>query len=108
MQLFAALSALLALITIPTASAAVWDDKLKVWNIGRVATTQKWDGKYRTWPVRDASPCGGISVCGSFKDRGVMALRAICVGEKGRLIYRETCRELDRNDRCVRNERREG
>ena len=113
MQLSAALFSLLALTTFtPTASAAVWNDKLKVWNIGRVATTQKWDGKYRTWPVRDAGSCGGIPnfgyVCGSSKDRGVMALRAIYVCEKGRLIHRETCRELDRNDQCVKNERRKG
>lgn len=55
MQLFGALFALLALLAlttfIPIASAAVCDNKLKVWNIGPVATTQKWDSKYRTWPV---------------------------------------------------------
>lgn len=37
-----------------------------------------------------------------------MALRAIYVCEKGRLIHRETYRDLDRNDRCVKNERRKG
>lgn len=113
MHLLAALLTFLALATLPSpCSAAVWNDKLKVWNIGRVATTHTTHGEYRTWPVRDAGSCGGIPefgyVCGSFKDRGVMALRAIYVCEKGRLIHRETCRELGRNDRCVKNERRKG
>jgi hypothetical protein len=38
MQLFAALFALLALAAIPIASAATWNDMVKVWDIGRVAT----------------------------------------------------------------------
>lgn len=37
-----------------------------------------------------------------------MALRAIYICEIGRSIHREMCRELDRNDRCVKNERSEG
>ncbi|KAM0709706.1 hypothetical protein Q7P35_003746 [Cladosporium inversicolor] len=47
MHLLAALFAILALATLPSpCSAAVWNDKLKVWNIGRVATTHTNHGEY--------------------------------------------------------------
>lgn len=89
MQPIVAIFALPALTALPTSSAAVWNDELKFQRIDRVATTQKNDGKYRTWPVRDAGLCDGDFnfgyVCGFLKDRGVMALRAIYVCEKGRL-----------------------
>lgn len=68
MRLFTALLNFLALASFPTASAAVWNDKLKVWNIGRVATTTTNHGKYRTWPVRDAgagSPSSAMSAARS-------------------------------------------
>ena len=51
MQLFTGLFALLALTIIQGASAAVWNDKLKLWNIGRVKTTTTKYGKYKTFPV---------------------------------------------------------
>jgi hypothetical protein len=37
-----------------------------------------------------------------------MALRAIYACEKGWLMHRETCRELDGNYRFVKNERSKG
>jgi hypothetical protein len=43
-----ALFDLLALTTLTTSSAAVWDDELKNLELGRIATTQKNNGKYRT------------------------------------------------------------
>jgi len=37
-----------------------------------------------------------------------MALRAIYACEGGRLKHRETCFEANKNDLCVRNERKKG
>jgi len=51
MQLFTGLFVLLALTVVERASAAVWNDKLKLWNIGRVKTTTTKYGKYKTFPV---------------------------------------------------------
>jgi hypothetical protein len=112
MHFFAALFALLALIGIQTASAATWDDKLKVWDIGPVHTIQSKTGKYKTNPIRYPVRCGGIPelgyASGSYKEDGVMALRAIYRCENSWLTLSQVCHEQDKNNRCVKNERKKG
>lgn len=103
---------LLALATaLPVVSAAIWNDQLKVWDIGRV-DTDKSPGKCAIKPVKTMYACGGIAeggyVCGSSEDEGVDALRAIYRCDRGRLRLREVCWESDRYNRCVKNGRRKG
>jgi hypothetical protein len=111
MQLFAALFALLALTAIPTVSAAIWNSMARVWDIGHVATVQS-KGKYKTNPIRYPARCGGIPnlgyACGSYKEDGVMAPRAIYRCENGCLALYQVCHEQDKNNRCVKNERKKG
>jgi hypothetical protein len=112
MHFFAALFALLALTAIPTALAATWNDKLKIWDIGHVATVESKTGKYKINPIRYPGLCGGIPklgyACGSYKEDGMMALRAIYRCENGWLTLYQVCHERDLNDRCVKNERKKG
>ena len=110
MQLQATLFTLLALVAV-FASAATWNDQLKVWNIGRV-DTQKNPGRHSLRPMRTAMACGDIPeggfVCGSFEDEGVDAPRAIYSCRKGMLQLREVCYESEKYNRCVKNGRRRG
>jgi hypothetical protein len=111
MKLQATFFTLLTLGTVvPAVSAAVYNEQLKIWDIGIVDT--ETDSKGKTWPVSVAVPCGGIPhggyVCGSFEDEGVMALRAI-YGCNGRMLKSViTCHESDKKNRCVKNGRRKG
>ena len=112
MQLQSTLFTLLALATaLPAASAAKWNDQLKVWDIGRVPTEVK-AGSHTFRPLETMYACGGIPeggwVCGSFEDRGVNALRAIYRCDRGRLRLRDVCYENEKYNRCVKNGRRKG
>jgi hypothetical protein len=50
----------LALATaLPAVSAAVWNDQLKVWDIGHV-TTERGVGKHKVRPIKTTYACGGI------------------------------------------------
>lgn len=103
---------LLALATaLPAVSAAVWNDQLKVWDIGPVLTDRS-HGKHPLRPVRTMYACGGIPeggyVCGSFSDEGVDALRAVYRCDRGTLRLRDVCYESDKYNRCVKNGRRKG
>jgi hypothetical protein len=114
MQLQATLFALLTLGTVvPTVTAAVYNDQLKVWDIGRIDTVSSPQNKHKTWPAGTMGPCDGIPkggyVCGSFEDDGVMALRAIYrCDNTGVLVNVNTCFESDKRNRCVKNGRRKG
>jgi len=110
MQLQSTLLAISALTTAVSAftDSAVWDDQLKVWNIGAVASLQSKRAHYREGaPV--AGSCAAANLregdyaCGSLEERGVDAMRAIYRCTDGWLEIAETCHG---NDRCVKNERR--
>jgi hypothetical protein len=112
MQLQSTLFTLLALATaLPAVSAAVWNDQLKVWDIGRV-TTERGVGKHKVRPIKTMYACGGIPeggyVCGSFEDEGVDALRAVYRCDRGMLRLADVCYESNKYNRCVKNGRRKG
>lgn len=103
MQIQTALLALLA----TSASAAVWNDQLKVWDIGQVPT-EKGKNIAKTF----MGSCGGIPegghVCGWYESDGVNVLRAIYVCTNSRLVRAEVCKENKKNNRCVKNMRKKG
>lgn len=105
--IFFALLALLALL-LPPASAATWNKKLKVWNVGGIPSVPGFPGL----ASGDIGPCGGIpeggDVCGSFGPGKTTAMRAIYTCKKGRLSLREMCSESLGKNRCVKNSRRKG
>ena len=112
MQLQSTIFTLLALSTaLPVVSAAIWNDQLKVWDIGPVLT-DKSPSKHALRPVRTMYACGGIPeggyVCGSFPDEDVDALRAVYRCDRGTLRLRDVCYESDKYNRCVKNGRRKG
>lgn len=113
MQLQSALFALLTLgAAVPTAYAAIYNEHLKVRDIGHVDTKKHKGGPHRILPVDVAGPCGGIPegghVCGSYEDEGVDALRAVYTCNEGVLMLRETCFEKQKENRCVKNGRLRG
>jgi hypothetical protein len=112
MKLQATLFLLTLGTVIPTVSAAVFNEQLKVWDIGHVDTETSSSSKHKTWPAQVMGPCGGIPeggyACGSFEDKGVMALRAIYRCDRGVLRNVNTCWESDKRNRCVKNGRRKG
>jgi hypothetical protein len=94
---------------------AVWDDHLKVWNIGAVSSTPgNWAFYREGTPV--AGRCDDVNLregdyaCGSFKEGEVNALRAIYRCTDGWLEIAEMCHEGDGHakNRCVKNGRRKG
>jgi hypothetical protein len=96
MKLQATLLTLLSFsAVVPTVSAAVYNDQLKIWDIGHVDTETSTRSKHKTWPAQVMGPYGGIPnggyVCGSFEDEGVMALRAIYRCDRGVLRNVNTC-----------------
>lgn len=112
MQLQSTIFTLLTLATsLPAVSAAIWNNQLKVWDIGPVLT-DKSPGKHALRPVRTMYACGGIPeggyVCRSFSDDGVDALRAVYRCDRGTLRLRDVCYESDKYNRCVKNGRRKG
>lgn len=98
--------ALLTLLTF--ASAAKWNKKLQVWNIGQVPSVPGFPGLAKP----EVGPCGGIPeggyVCGSFGPGKHVAMRAIYSCRKGKIVQREICAAKSDKDRCVKNERRSG
>ena len=104
---FFALLAILATL-LPSASAAKWNKKLKVWNVGGIPSVPGFPGL----AAGDIGPCGGIpeggDVCGSFGPGKKIAMRAIYTCKKGRLTQREICSENSHKNRCVKNSRRSG
>lgn len=97
--------------TIPgtTAVKAVYNDNLKLWDIGNVP----WMPNNRQTPVQDMGSCGpnikeGKYGCGRFGPGLARTLRVIYVCTNGRLRRRETCTRGTKNDMCVRNSRRKG
>lgn len=115
MQLQFTLPILMALsATIASASAAIWNDELKVWTIGAVKITghsvTSADRYPEKWPARcDNVPEGGYA-CGSYEEKEVDAFRAIYRCKEGWLELVDTCHEGDRfsSNRCVKNGRRKG
>jgi hypothetical protein len=105
-------STLLALLTLGAslhaASAAVWNDRLKVWDIGRVRA--KPNDPYT--PVTEAGPCQGIKEgkygCGSFGPGHDVSLRVIYTCQRGTLRKTENCKVNQKNNACVRNWRKKG
>ena len=99
-------SVLFALLA-TSATAAVWNDRLKVWDIGQVPTEK---GKNTAATYMGA--CGGIPegghVCGWYESDGVNALRAIYVCVNSRLGRAEVYKENKKLNRCVKNSRRKG
>jgi hypothetical protein len=110
MQFKITVLALLAVLAIllPSASAATWNKKLKVWNVGGIPSVPGFPGL----ASGDIGPCGGIpeggDVCGSFGPGKTIAMRAIYTCKKGRLTQREICSESSDKNRCVKNSRRKG
>ncbi|KAM0706091.1 hypothetical protein Q7P35_006640 [Cladosporium inversicolor] len=104
---FFALLAIPAVI-LPSASAAEWNKKLKVWNVGGIPSVPGFLGL----TSGDIGPCCGIpnggDVCGSFGPEKKIAMRAIYACKKGRLTLREVCGENAKGKRCVKNSRRKG
>lgn len=94
--------------TLPTTSAAKWNKKLQVWNIGRVPSEPGFPGLAKL----DVGKCGGIPeggyVCGSFGPGKIVAMRAIYKCTDGKLVRKEVCEERSKNNRCVKNSRRKG
>jgi hypothetical protein len=90
-----------------SASAAVWNDQLKVWDIGQVPSE-----KGQNIASLYMGACGGIPegghVCGWYESDGVNALRAIYVCTNSALVRAEVCKENKKNNRCVKNSRRMG
>jgi hypothetical protein len=117
MQLQSTIVAISAITTAVKAysTTAVWNDQLKVWDIGAVSSTLGDWNWYRDGAAF-AGRCGDINLqegdyaCGSFKERDVNALRAIYRCSDGWLELVETCHEGDKHakDRCVKNGRRKG
>lgn len=109
MQLQAPFFALLALVTtLPSASAAIWNDQLKVWDIGQVPSKPNHpDQAVDYWGACGGIPEGGY-VCGWFESDGVNALRAIYSCVNTVLVINEVCGESARHNRCVKNSRRKG
>lgn len=109
MQLESTFIALLVTgMTIPGASAAKWNPKLKVWDVGRVPSEPNFPGLAKGV----VGKCGGIPeggyVCGSFGPGKVVAVRAIYKCVYSELVRKEVCSEKATNNSCVRNSRREG
>ena len=111
---FVALSSLAAAVSgASIAQTAIWNDHLKIWDIGAVTSTR---GDWAFY--RDGAPyagrCNNVPegeyACGSFVERDVNALRAIYRSKDGWLELAETCHEGDQHakDRCVKNGRRKG
>lgn len=90
-----------------SALAAVWNDQLKIWDIGQVPTEEG-----QSIAATYMGSCGGIPegghVCGWYEPDGVNALRAIYVCVNRRLVRAEVCKENKKNNRCVKNSRRKG
>lgn len=110
MQLTVVLTAFIALAatTIPGTSAATWNSKLQVWDLGRIPSEPGWPGLAKEYPGK----CGGIPeggyACGSFGPGKIVAMRAIYQCEKGWLTRVQVCGENDLYNRCVKNGRRKG
>lgn len=109
MQLKSTIIALLAAgASLPSSSAAKWNPKLKVWDIGRVPSEPNFPGLAK----EVVGKCGGIPeggyVCGSFGPGKIVAMRAIYKCVDGNLVRKEVCSEKARNNRCVKNSRRKG
>lgn len=87
-----------------TVSAATWNKKLQVWDIGRVPSQPGFPGLAQTY----AGKCGGIPeggwVCGSFGPKKV-AMRATYQCTKGKLKLKELCESGSKNNPCVKNGR---
>jgi hypothetical protein len=109
MQFTTTLLALLTLgATLHGASAAVWNDRLKVWDIGRVRA--KPNDPYT--PMTEVGPCNHVKEggygCGSFGPGHDVALRVIYNCQRGTLRRTETCKVNQKNNACVRNWRKKG
>lgn len=109
MQFTTIIAALLAIgAVIPEASAAKWNKKLQVWDIGRVPSEPGLPGLAAASPGK----CGGIPeggyVCGSFGPGKIVAMRAIYQCTHGRLVRKEVCSENSKFNRCVKNSRKKG
>ena len=108
-------SIIIALITLgatlPGAAAVkpVWNDQLKVWDIGNVP----WHPGNPKEPFNDMGSCGskikeGDSVCGRFGPGLGRVPRVIYFCRNGRLTKSSTCRRESKNNMCVKNSRRKG
>jgi hypothetical protein len=107
-------STIIALLTLAaslpgaTAVNAVWNDQLKVWDIGNIP----W-GSNKQEPLMSMGRCGpnikeGGWACGRFGPGLGRVPRVIYFCQNGQLRKRETCRRGTKNDMCVRNSRRKG
>jgi hypothetical protein len=97
--------------TLPGATAVkpVWNDQLKVWDIGNVP----WMPNNKQEPVKNMGSCGskikeGEMACGRFGPGLGRVPRVIYFCRFGQLLKRETCKREAKNNMCVRNNRRKG
>lgn len=97
--------------TFPSATAVnpVWNDQLKVWDIGNVP----WTAANKQEPVRNMGSCGskikeGEMACGRFGPGLGRVPRVIYYCRFGKLLKREWCKREAKNNMCVRNSRRKG
>ena len=108
-------SIILALFTIgatlrgAAAVKPVWNDQLKVWDIGNVP----WHPGNLKEPMNDMGSCGskikeGESACGRFGPGLGRVPRVIYYCRYGRLLKSQTCRRESKNNMCVKNSRRQG
>jgi len=109
MQLKSLIIAVLTLgATLPGANAvrAVWNDKLKLWDIGRIP------GRVndKQTPLNGMGDCGPVKerdwACGRFGPGMDVDLRVIYYCNNGRLQRVQTCKRDSVNNMCVRNSRR--
>jgi hypothetical protein len=107
MEFQTTLFALLAFFALNT-SAATFNKKLSVWNIGKVPSVPGFPGT----PTPVWGKCGGIPngghVCGSFGPGKKAAMRAIYTCHDGTLNISELCMESSENNHCVLNGRKPG
>jgi hypothetical protein len=92
-----------------TAVNPVWNDVLKVWDIGNVP----WKPLDKKEPFSNMGSCGpkikeGGYACGRFGPGLGRFPRVIYFCQNGKLRKHETCRRESKNNMCVRNSRRKG
>lgn len=98
----------LAATTIQGASAAKWNSKLQVWDLGRIPSVPGFPGLAQGSPGKCAGIPEGGYACGSFGPGKVIAMRAIYQCKDGWLTQQEICSENAKYNRCVKNGRRTG
>jgi hypothetical protein len=90
-----------------SATAAVYNPQLQVWDMGQIPTERG-----QTAAATFMGACGGIPdggyACGWFESDGVNALRAIYRCVNSQMVRTEFCKENKKNNRCVKNSRQKG